>query len=91
MFPILFLEYSGKNILEFVHSSCSIGLAKKKKKKKYWTIFRTTPGVIAFWRKFDGRYCIPIKIAKIQTHFGGGRKLFSEEYTPGTDSTLNFI
>ncbi len=28
---------------------------------------------------------------KIQTHFGGRRKLFCEECSPGKDSTLNFI
>ncbi len=30
MFPIILMEYSGKNILEFIHSSCSIGLLRKK-------------------------------------------------------------
>ncbi len=31
MFPILFMEYSGKNILEFIHFSTStIGLLRKK-------------------------------------------------------------
>ncbi len=28
MFSILFMEYSGKNILEFIHFSCCIGLLK---------------------------------------------------------------
>ncbi len=32
MFPILFIEYSGKNIPEFIYSSCSIGLLKGEKR-----------------------------------------------------------
>ncbi len=36
------------------------------KRKKYWTIFRTTPGVIAFWHKFDWIYCVLIRIAKFK-------------------------
>ncbi len=31
MFPILFMEYSGKNILEFIYSSYSIALLREKK------------------------------------------------------------
>ncbi len=33
MFPVLFMNYSGINISEFIHSSCSIGLLRKKKKE----------------------------------------------------------
>ncbi len=83
------MEYSGKNILEFIHSSCSIGLLRHKKE------------ILNGFSDNTWNYCILTQIwleilcfdphCKFQTHFGGLRKPFWEECTLGTDSTLNFI
>ncbi len=78
MFSILFMEYSGKNILEFIHYNCGIGLLRKR--KTYWTIFQTS-GVIPFWHKSNGRYCVLIQIAKFELILVGEEKLFWEECT----------
>ncbi len=64
MFPVLFTEYGGKNIREFIHSGCIVGLLRKK--KTYWTIFRTTPGIIVFWSKSGCRYYVLIQNAKFK-------------------------
>ncbi len=89
MFLILIIEYSGKRVLEFIHPSCSIGLLRKKKEE------------LNDFSDNTWRHCVLMQIeqeilrsdpdCKIQTHFGGGRKLFWEEWTLGTDSTLNLI
>ncbi len=77
MFPHI-MEYSGKNIPEFIHSSCSIGLLRKKKRS-----------IEQFFGHLESLHFD--SDCKIYTHFGGERKLFWEEWTPGKDSTLNFI
>ncbi len=63
MFPILFMEYRGENfieyssenILEYIHSSCSIGLLRKKKKQVQNDFLDNTLG-----------YCVLIRIANFK-------------------------
>ncbi len=57
MFPILFIEYSRENILEFIHSSCRMGLLREKKEVlnnllentwSYYVLMQNLIGNIAF-------------------------------------------
>ncbi len=89
MFLILFMEYSGKNILKVIHSNYNIGLLRGKKdvlndfSDNTWSYYILTQ----IW--LDISHFDPD--CHIQPHFEGRRKLFWEECTLGIDSTLNFI
>ncbi len=70
MFPVLFMEYSGKSILEFIHFGSMYRFIEGK--NNYWTIFHITPGIIAFWRTFDGRYSILVILQNSNSFWRGG-------------------